>query len=198
MGVIMKNLLVSKEDFFTIEVWRPVVGFEGLYEVSSFGSVRSLPKVHYAIDGRVFHYDGHIVPQYIHNGYYQVTLKKDGHQHPYTVHRLVAKAFLLNPNGLPQVNHIDENRLNNNVNNLEWVTKRQNMNHGTLQQRLKLKRKHVQVNQYSMEGELLNTYFSIREAGRLAGVCHQSIRRCLLGSLKSTGGYKWGYTENVK
>lgn len=97
-----------------------VKGFEGLYEVDESGNVYSLLK-----DRKLLHPTKHNGKQ----PYYYVTLRKDGKSHKRFVHRLVAEAFLPNPNNLPQVNHMDGNPHNNSVNNLEWINNRDNTKH---------------------------------------------------------------------
>lgn len=110
-----------------IELWRPVVGFEGLYEVSDLGRVRVLP--HTAKDGRKFRgkvLSIRVSPQ---DGYCRVNLRKDGKQYNKTVHRIVATAFLHDPANRPEINHIDGHKWNNRASNLEWCTASENQQH---------------------------------------------------------------------
>lgn len=113
--------------------WKPVKGYEGLYEVSDEGQVRSLDRKRRAnirnvtttwIKGKV------LKPNLKHNGYYTVDLCRDGKITTTTVHRIVADAFIPNPEGKHFVNHIDSDRTNNTVSNLEWVTSSENRIHG--------------------------------------------------------------------
>jgi len=105
------------------EVWRGVVGYEGLYVVSNLGNVRSLPK-------RTRHREELEMTKRVGSGgYLYVHLRKNGKSNNRLVHRLVAEAFIDNPYNKPQVNHIDGNKKNNNVNNLEWVTHSENQLH---------------------------------------------------------------------
>lgn len=106
------------------EIWRPVVGYEGLYEVSNTGRVRRVS------DLMVLKFSDS-------RGYYGVHLRKDGKRKTFRVHRLVAQAFILNPDGLPEVNHIDENKSNNSVDNLEWCDHKYNSLYGTRLERIR-------------------------------------------------------------
>lgn len=117
------------------EIWKPVVGYEGLYEVSNLGRVRSVDRYvrfgRWGDNGQTRLRKSQLISPKIDEGYYRVNLNKDGHQKMFKVHRLVAMAFIPNPDNLPVVNHKDENRLNNCVNNLEWCTQQYNSVYGT-------------------------------------------------------------------
>ena len=114
------------------EIWKDVKGYEGVYRVSSFGRVRSLDRV--SSIGRKL--KGKVLKQKVTKGYNMVSLSKDGNPKGKTVSRLVAKTFIPNPENKPEVNHIDENKQNNHVDNLEWVTAKENANHGTRKERI--------------------------------------------------------------
>ena len=103
-----------------IEEWRPIVGFEGLYEVSNTGQVRNCR-------GKLLR------PGLNHNGYLKCVLCKKGKTKTIYIHRLVAQAFIPNPQDLPQVNHKDEDKTNNSVDNLEWCSSKYNVNYGCAQ-----------------------------------------------------------------
>ena len=110
------------------EIWRPVVGYEGLYEVSSLGRVRSLDKydsINRFCEGRILKLSSDRL------GYLRAQLYSNSKRKSFLVHRLVAQAFIPNPDNLPQVNHIDENPSNDNVENLEWCDGKYNVNYGT-------------------------------------------------------------------
>lgn len=113
------------------EIWKPVVGYEGLYEVSSYGRVRSLDRY----DSRNCFRKGELMNFFYGCGYLKVVFCKNGIAKKYLVHRLVAQAFIPNPDNLPQVNHIDEDKSNNCVENLEWCDSKYNNNYGTLKER---------------------------------------------------------------
>lgn len=158
---------------YDIEEFRDVVGYEDLYEVSNEGNVRN------KITGRM-------LKPYYDKGYLKVVLYKNGEQKHCSIHRLVAQAFLPNPRNLPEVNHIDENKLNNNVENLEWCSRQYNIDYSQSKS----------VNQYTLEGGLLNTYKSVCEASRQTGIDQSSISSCCLGKrYKSAGGYIWKYVS---
>ena len=110
-----------------VEQWRPIEGYEGLYQVSNLGRVRSLDRIDCA--GRRL--KGKILSPEVARGYVQVQLWKEGKLKWFKVHRLVAQTFIHNPEGLPQINHKDEDKTNNIVDNLEYCDGKYNMNYGT-------------------------------------------------------------------
>lgn len=183
------------------EVWKPVVGYEGLYEVSSDGRVKSL-----------FRYKKELKPNITRNGYATVELFKDKSSKRLLIHRLVAMAFIPNPDNLPQVNHIDENKLNNDVSNLEWITAKENMNFGTRNKRQKdatnysdEKRKFIarengkkasrSVMQFSLDGNFIEKYCSGKDAHKQTCINHSHIMECCSGKRKTAGGYVWKYEK---
>ena len=116
----------------TEEIWRPVVGYEGLYEVSSLGRVRSLDRYVKYSNGRINLHKGRILsPGKDTNGYLFVILTCNGKHKLIRVHRLVAQTFISNPDDLIEVNHKDEDKTNNSVDNLEWCDRKYNLNYGT-------------------------------------------------------------------
>lgn len=113
------------------EIWKDVVGYEGLYQVSNLGRVKRIKHT-----TKKLFFSERIVNQYVNmNGYMMAPLSKDGKDKHKAVHRLVAQAFIPNPDNLPFVNHKDENPLNNHVDNLEWCTAKYNSNYGTIKDR---------------------------------------------------------------
>ena len=175
-----------------MEQWKSVEGYEGLYEVSDLGKVRSL---NYNHTGK----EKILKPQKDTSGYLQVNLCKDGQKKMLLVHRLVAEAFIPNHNNLATVNHKDEVKTNNTVGNLEWMSIKDNNNYGTRIKRMSEAKinnpalsKKVQMFDKST-GELLATFPSTHEAERVTGINQGNISKCCKGKYKSSGGYKWRY-----
>lgn len=175
------------------EIWKDVVGFEGLYEVSNFGRVKSKERIdEYVSNGTIMHRrrrEAILFPKKIKTGYLQVTLYKNGKCVYSRVHRLVAEAFLPNPDNLPIVNHKDEIKTNNFVNNLEWCTIEYNNNYGTHQQIAKEKLSKSVIG-FNDDGEILYEFKSIAEARRNGFI---SISLCLNGRRKHCKKIRWAY-----
>lgn len=168
------------------EIWREIDGFPD-YEVSNLGRVCSFkgkyPRIKKLRKNR--------------DGYLQIQLWHGGKQVMKKVHRLVAEAFVPNPENKPQVNHIDENKLNNVVDNLEWVTRKENCNHGTRNSRLAEVQGKAVV-QYTTEGVFMDLYSSLTEAERVTGINKSHICQVCRGKRKTAGGYEWCYEEGVE
>lgn len=174
-----------------MEVWRDIPGYEGMYMVSSYGRVRRI---------RLSKREGNgiRVTRLTTNGYVKVNLSKDGVTYHVTVHRLVAQAFIPNPNNLPQVNHKDEDKTNNHVENLEWCDARYNNNYGTKKTRFRATRLNdprvsKPVLQFTMDGKLVAEYPSVREASRATGFLHGNIKNCCRGKVASAYKFKWAF-----
>jgi len=119
-----------------MEEWKDIKGFEGLYQVSTLGRVRSLDRYVKAKSASLKLIKGCIIKTWINRcGYVQVHLCKNSHTKPHLVHRLVAEAFISNPNNYPCVNHKSEKKTENNVENLEWCTYSYNTKFGTCPER---------------------------------------------------------------
>ena len=180
------------------EEWKPVVGFEGRYEVSNLGRVRSFERTVIDKRGRRRVFPGVIIMPYLRdNGRLIIGLWKNGSKKNYFLHRIVAMAFLPNPDNLPCINHKDENPQNNRVENLEWCTVAYNLNYGTRIERLRINNRTVAVIGTDKNGN--EHYFSSRnEAARITGVCRTSISQLCKGtgvSKQTAGGYRWRYAE---
>ena len=158
------------------EIWKDIEGYTGLYQVSSWGRVKN------SRTGRV------LKAGKTKKGYLQLCLCKNGIRKFYSVHRLVAQAFIPNPQNKPEVNHIDEDKENNYFENLEWVTRSENMNHGTVILRAS-KTKSIPI--ICVETNI--EYYGIRECARQMGLQQSTIGKVLKGELKTTGGYTFKY-----
>ena len=125
------------------------------------------------------------------DGYLIVCLSKNDHKTMKRVHRLVAEAFIPNPNNKPQINHLDENKSNNFVDNLEWATAKENINYGT---RTEKSVKTLSKSVYCVE--LDQTFESAAEANRVLGISKLGILACCNGKQKKSGKYHWQFKEN--
>ena len=201
-----------------MEEWRDIEGFEGLYQVSNTGKVKSL---NYRRTGKE-----KILKAYP-NGhdYLQVKLHKDGKKKSCRVNRLVAQAFIPNPDNLPEVNHKDEDKTNNCVENLEWCSKLYNINYGTGRKRSAEKlrgRKHSEEHNKKVAEKLrgrkqteehikkrskpviginkisglIIEFPSLMEAERCTGISNGNICTCLKGKRKLAGGFYWHYADS--
>lgn len=176
------------------ELWKPLFGFEEMYEISTFGNVRSKDNLRRGIYNSVRHCKGKLLSPCENNGgYMQVNLRKNGRGKKYLIHRLVALTFIPNPMPLlyNQINHKDEDKHNNHVENLEWCDPLYNNHYGTARARTTEKRS-KKVGQYTLSGELVNVWDSTRECGR-NGYQQAAISRCCLGTQGTHLGYLWKY-----
>lgn len=171
------------------EIWKDIKGFEGLYQISNGGRIKSLRKStkHF---NQPFHY---LSPTVSNTGYYQVTLyKTPKSKKKFLVHRLVATHFLPNPENYPCVNHKDENKLNNNIENLEWCTYQYNNAYGTARIRA-TETSSIQVQQFTIDGVWIATYQSATIAAKLLNISKTSIADCCRGKAQFAHGYVWKY-----
>ena len=132
--------------------------------------------------------------------YLRIPIYRKGEKHIESIHRLVAKAFIPNPDNLPEVNHKDGDKWNNHIDNLEWCTKSQNKRHSIdvlhrphpmLGKKYEDSYTHIEVEQYSKDGKYIATYHSIRVAGMRTGIEESNISRAASGKRKSAGGFIW-------
>ena len=165
----------------------------GKYQISNLGRVKSL----YVINNKtksIVHREK-ILKQSIRTNYYGITLSKNGIHKNFTVHRLVAEAFIPNPDNLPEVNHKDENKLNNEVSNLEWCDKKYNMNYGEGAKKSKAQARLNMINN-SKPVQCVETgviYPSAAAVEKLTGIPACSISSARTGHYKTAGGYHWKY-----
>ena len=171
------------------EIWKPVKGYAGLYEVSNLGRLRSLPRK--GTKGGIISATYSNTKHYAH-----VPLTKNAKGRTVSLHRIVAEAFIPNPENKPQVNHKDGNKRNNAVDNLEWATPEENMQHA-FRTGLKDTKAAVAANSRSVaqiiEGKVIKTFSSVREAEKATGASNQNIIKVCQGSRRMAGGFEWRY-----
>ena len=199
---------LSLEDYQN-EVWKDIVGYEGLYKVSNIGRVKSLGG-HYIFGNGYRDIKEHIVKILTNKfGYLVCYISKNGITKKKFVHRLVGVAFIENTLNLPQINHKDENKKNNFVfvndngsvdakkSNIEWCTNLYNRNYGTRNERAAAAMKKP-VRQYSVDGVFIKEWDSASDVKRLLGIERNCIYCVCNGEMESAGGFLWRYSENCK
>lgn len=159
-----------------MEEWRDIKNYEGRYQVSSFGRVKSLKGLEKILK-----------PDY-RNEYLYVVLYKNHKSKAIAVHRLVAKMFIPNPENKVQVNHIDGNKTNNKVKNLEWCSPKENVIHSN---RVLCRGRGRGIKQYSKEGTFIQKWVNAYQASENTGICRRNINACVNGLYRSAGGYVW-------
>ena len=179
------------------EEWKYIKGYEGFYQVSNFGRVRSVDRM---VNGNHITCDFQYVKGKMlklrknRYGYWTVMLRKNSSHKTVLVHRLVAEAFISNPNNLPYVNHKDENPANSIVSNLEWCTAKYNLEYSNVAEKV-AKFKFKRVIQFDENMNEIKRWDSLKEAAASINRAQQNISRCCMGKCKSCGGYKWKYED---
>ena len=195
------------------EIWKDIEGYEGLYQVSNLGNVKSLEKTSKNRWGQYCKNEKILKPLILTKGYLSVFLYTTTTKTNKKIHRLVAQAFLPNPDNLPQVNHKDEDKTNNVVwinedgsidyekKNLEWCTNEYNSNYGTRKKRVSIKltngKKSKPVLQYDLKGNFIKEWPSVMEIKRQLGFSNGNIAECCRGKYNNIYGYIWRYKGSV-
>lgn len=190
------------------EEWRTIKGYEGKYEVSNLGNVRSLDRELKVVrHGKemIIHRKGQIIKPKIKRGYLVVHLYSQIEHKEKTIpiHRLVAQTFISNPENKPQVNHKDENKRNNNVENLEWCSCEYNINYGTRTKRSSIShtngKKSKKVIQYTKNMEFVKEFPSLQEVKRQLGFDPTNVSRCAKNNSinRTYKGYKWKFVTEL-
>lgn len=161
------------------EIWKDIKGYEGLYQVSNLGNVKSLKtnKILKKIQG-----------QYYNVGLYNNRIKKH-----IKIHRLVAETFLSNLNNYDCINHKDENKFNNNVENLEWCTKKQNCNYGKRNEKMSKSKSKYKIVQKDKNNKIVKIWDCIWDLQYNISYNKCVIRQCCKNKCKTAYGYKWEY-----
>lgn len=175
------------------EIWKDIDGYEGLYQISNLGNVKSLNRFVSCKNNTIKFCEGKLLN--IHkNNYLFVRLCNKSICKTKYIHKLVAQAFIPNPNNYPEVNHKDENKLNNNIDNLEWCTASYNNSYGSRTQKTRKR-----VYQYDLKGNIIKLWDGIRVASRELNIPSQQISQCCNKTKyrKTAGGYVWVYESEV-
>jgi hypothetical protein len=162
------------------EIWKDIEGYKGLYQISNLGNVKSFSK------GKE-----HLLKPCPTGGYLSIGLWDGQKKQTVLIHRLVALAFIPNPNGYKEINHKDENKLNNNVDNLEWCTREYNMCYKNARFHQGISHG-VAVKQILVDTQIA-TYYSAEFAAKVNNIDVSSILKCCNGKRKTAGGYMWEY-----
>lgn len=197
-----------------MEIWKDIEGYEGLYQISNEGKVKSLPREWKCArneSGNRHHNEIIMSPQ-LRLNYYRVRLVKYGVGKNKSVHRLVAEAFIPNPDNKPYIDHINGNPIDNRVENLRWCTQEENNGfelHRNNVGKALLGRKHSEetiekirkklyksVNQYDLDGNFIATYASAKEAAKITNSNYVSICQCCTRRNKTANGYIWKYEKH--
>ena len=177
------------------EVWKDIPDYEGLYQASNFGRIKSMDMVlPYSRHGKQTQRirKGKVLsPAKMKNGYLRVEMSKNGSHKLNLVHRLVAKTFIPNPNNYREINHINCDKSDNNVNNLEWCSSSQNKIHAFNNKLYTCEKPILQIK----NNKIINEYKSTKECERKTGFSCQNIGKVALGKRKSAYGYQWKYKE---
>lgn len=183
------------------EVWKDIKGYEGLYQVSSHGRVKSL--------GNDKNRKEKILKGIYNLGYKQVWLSKNGIEKRYLVHRLVASHFIPNPDNKPQINHINCIRDDNRISNLEWCTQAENNRHELtrINKSESLKGRYVpkgkancfskKVVQFNTNGQFIKLWYCLSDIQRETNIKQPNITTCCQGKKETAGGYKWKYVSDI-
>ena len=177
------------------EIWKDIEGYEGLYQVSSMGRVKSLERMKWG--GKGYYKAPEKILEGVDNGhgYLQVQLCKDGNREQPLVHVLVATAFLDNADNLPEVNHKDEDKTNNCVENLEYCIRLYNNTYNGRAKKVG-KKNSKPVFSVDKKSGLIMWWESIMEASRQTGINHGNISNCCQGKANSAGGHIWFYADD--
>ena len=181
------------------EIWKDIIGYEGIYMVSNYSRVKTLSKIFDTKNGtkRRITRESEVFTR-LQYGYCAGSLRKNNVTKPFYLHRVVAQAFIENPENKPHINHIDCDRANNNLSNLEWVTPQENATHASLNDRLPKGKKHHKarsVEKLDMKGNFIFKYDTLAEAAKKNCIFSANIVRCCKQDINHSGGFKWRYAS---
>ena len=176
------------------EEWKDIKGYESLYQISNLGRIKGLNR--YVKNNHSVRYikERILKPNKNKDGYYTISFWTKGKMKQHYIHRLVAQAFLDNPNNYPIVNHKDENPNNNNSLNLEWCNYKYNNDYGTRKIKSMINQG-KKVNQFDLQGNFIKQWNSTREIERTLKISHSVISKCCREKQKTSHGYIWKYKD---
>lgn len=174
------------------EIWKDIPNYEGLYQVSSYGNVKSLDRKVNGKWGKMLIKGKLLSLVKEKDGYYVVNLYKNHKTQQFRVHRLVAEVFIPNPNNLPEVNHKNEDKTDNKVDNLEFCTTKYNCNYGNRNRKIRKR-----INQYDLEDNFIKEWESIIQIERELNIFHSRIIEVCRGRRNQIGGYIWKYVDEI-
>lgn len=189
-----------------VEIWKTIgvflgIDYTGMYEASTFGHVRSIDRTITNKNGVKVKRKGQLLTEIPRNGYLEVVLTKDNVHHSENIHQLIMNAHCPNPNPeiYTEINHIDEDKTNNRLDNLEWCTHKENVNHGTSRERARNSLRTTpyvgQVKQMDLDGNVVKIWKSANKAAKELGINNSNLYRHLRGINKTCGGYRWEYVN---
>lgn len=178
------------------EIWKDIEGYEGLYQVSNFGRVKGLKRKVY----NHFVKECILNPVVLKKGYLQIRLHNKQNTKGFKIHRLVAEAFIPNPENKPQVNHINGIKTDNRVENLEWVTAKENMQHASTHKLLRdvsgnKNPNCKKINQYNLKGNFIKQWNSISDIVNEFKIDRHCITKCCTHKIYKSHGYIWKYAD---
>ena len=183
-----------------MEIWKEIKGFEGYYKISNLGRVLSIKRRVNSSKGRTRLVNERILKTRVDKyGYETVILRKFNKDRHFTIHRLIAIAFIKNPNNHPSINHIDENKLNNKPENLQWCTVKFNNLYNNRQEKINIKLRNVikgkVILQYDLNNNFIKEWRSLREIARATGFSRTEINKVCRNERLSYNNYYWKYKE---
>lgn len=194
---MFEQVEINSERWFDLkdlknEIWKDVVGFENLYKISNYGRLKSL-----CSNNNSKAYNKDKIRKVFPNGknYLSCLIYKNFTKYNRRIHRMVAQAFIPNPNNFPQVNHIDGNKWNNKIDNLEWCTNSENQIH-VYKNNLEKPGLKRTVKQYDLNGNYIQTFEYISDATKKLNINCSSIISVCKGKRKTAGGYIWKYADD--
>ena len=181
-----------------MEIWKDIPDYNGLYQASNLGNIKSLKREHYvpSTNKKIWILKEKILkPGLSKDGYKCVVLTKNNVRKTYKVHKLIMLTFTKTQKYRTYINHKDGNKLNNNVENLEWCTNSENIKHAYNNNLIDITKKYKKINQYDLEGNFIKQWNSMKEAGEKLNICRQDISMCCRGLRKKAYNFVWRYAN---